>query len=100
MNNTRATVATAAVVSFTVIVLANLNDKPGRPGGLPQVNQLIGYAVVFTILSIFADFNLEFAGGLSLVAMLAILFGPQFGSDSQLSPIEDALQFLGQRGGF
>lgn len=94
--NARQTVASTAVVSFTVIVLAEL----GRSGQLPQVNQLIGYAVVFTFLSILADFNLEFAGGLSLIAMLAILFGPQVGSDSQKSPIEYALSFLGQRGGF
>lgn len=93
----RQTVATAAVVSFTVILLAELD----RTGQLPQVNQLIGYAVVFTFLSVLADFNLEFAGGLSLIAMLAILFGPQLGVGANAkSPIERALHFLGQRGGF
>lgn len=93
----RQTVATAAVVSATVIVLAEL----GRTGDLPGVNQLVGYAVVFTFLSILADFNVEFAGGLSLVAMAAILFGPQPGrGGDDKSPIEWALKFLGERGGF
>lgn len=93
----RQTVATAAVVSASIIVLAEL----GRNGELPPVNQLIGYAVVFTFLSILADFGLEFAGGLSIVAMLAILFGPSLGKrDDDTPPILYALRFLGERGGF
>jgi hypothetical protein len=94
----RQTVAAAAVVSITVIMLASLKDKPGKPGGLPEVGQLIGFGVTFTFLSVLADFNVEFAGGLALIAMAAILVGPQRGSDT--SPIEDALDFLSQRGGF
>lgn len=97
----RQTVATAAVVSATVIVLANLGRPPELGGGgLPEVNQLIAYGVVFTFLSVLADFGLEFAGGLSLIAMAAILFGPQPGAADNKSPIEYALTFLGQRGGF
>jgi hypothetical protein len=82
----RQTVATAAVVSATVIVLAEL----GSSGGLPPANQLIGYAVVFTFLSVLADFNLEFAGGLAVIAMVAII----------LERGDDAFKFVGERGGF
>jgi hypothetical protein len=93
----RQTVATAAVVSAGIIVLAELD----RSGDLPPANQLIAYAVVFTFLSVLADFGLEFAGGLSLIAMAAILFGPQLGSKGDdIAPIEHALRFLGSRGGF
>lgn len=92
----RQTVATAAIVSVTVIILAELDNS----GELPQASQLVGFAVVFTFLSVLADFNLEFAGGLGLIAMVAILFGPQPGRGrDNLSPIEHALHFLGQRGG-
>lgn len=84
----RQTVATAAVVSAAIIFTAELGKKGG--GGLPPANQLIGYAVVFTFLSVLADFNLEFAGGLAIIAMLAIL----------LERGEDAFRYLGQRGGF
>lgn len=92
----RQTVATAAVVSVTIIVLAEL----GRTGELPQVNQLVGYAVTFTFLSVLADFNLEFAGGLAIIAMVAIALGLDPGNDKDKSPIEYALKFLGERGGF
>lgn len=83
---TRQLVATSAVVSVATLVLAEL----GKSNELPSTRQFIGFGAAFTFLSVLSDFDLEFAGGLAVLAMVAII----------LSRGEDALNFIQYRGGF
>lgn len=86
LTKTRQLVATSAVLSLTVLVLA----EEGRHGELPSFKQFIAYGFVFFVLSALADFNVEMAGAFAVLAMVSIV----------LEQGEDALAFVGARGGF
>ena len=84
-------VGTAAVVSLVVLIAANEH----RNSSLPPTKQLIAYAFVFFVLSAFADFGVDAAGGFAILAMFAIILGPDIADKKNPHSLgEDALAFF------
>lgn len=87
----RQQVATAAVVSLVVLIAANEH----RSSSLPPTRQLIAYSFVFFTLSALADFGVDAAGGFAILAMVAIILGPDVADKHNKTSLgEDALAFF------
>lgn len=85
MDKTRRYIATSALISLTVLVMA----EQSRTGELPRTKQLMAYGFVFFFLSAAADLGGEFAGAFAILAMVSIT----------LEQGEDALKFVNTKVG-
>lgn len=78
--NRKSVIPVSALVSFLTITLADLqhNDK------LPGTREVLGFVIVYTMISAGADLGVPIAGGFAILVMLTVLLARGF----------EALQFL------
>lgn len=78
--NRKSVIPVSALISFATIALADIqhNDK------LPGTREVLGFVIVYTMISAGADFGVPIAGPFAILVMLTVLLtrGPE------------ALQFL------
>lgn len=67
--NRKSAIPISALISFTTITLANIQNNDRLPG--PR--EMLGFVVVYTILSAGADLNIPVAGGFAILVMITVL---------------------------
>jgi hypothetical protein len=79
--NRKSLIPVSALVSFATITLADIQHNEKLPG----TREILGFVIVYTMISAGADFGIPVAGGFAVLVMLTVLLtrGPE------------ALQFLG-----
>ena len=73
--NRKAVIPTSAIITFGVIVLADI-QKEKR---LPSTREWLGFVIVFTLLSAGADLRIPVTYGLAMLVMVTVLLsrGPE-----------------------
>jgi hypothetical protein len=73
--NRKSVIPVSALISFGTIALADIqhNDK------LPGTREILGFVIVYTMISAGADFGVPIAGPFAILVMLTILLtrGPE-----------------------
>jgi len=67
--NKKSAIPVSALVVFSTITLANINNN----GQLPGTREWLGFVVVYTMISAAADFGAPFAGGFAMLVMITVL---------------------------